>query len=273
MEEKKSGGLLVVVALLCLLIGGVGGYFVSVNYLNKGKNNNVSVSPNVNITTKQNDTNKVNVYSVTDPKVSNLIKNITYDSVMIECSENNIWYYAKDTSVKVSDIDSSMAFTMVSEYNDLNNDKKIGLDEIEKEIQKILGKDYKFDSTKSIEICSHNGYDSKTKTLVPAKNEQCGGTCAPQIVSPSYKMVKAVDTDGTLEIDVKVVFENNDNKVYSDYAKKNVIATYNDENEEYLDSQNKVLNRDEVLNKGSDYKFTFKLEDGNYVFVSSEPLK
>ena len=35
MDEKKSNGSLVVVALLCLLIGGVGGYFITTNYLNK----------------------------------------------------------------------------------------------------------------------------------------------------------------------------------------------------------------------------------------------
>lgn len=48
MEEKKSNGLVVVVALLCLLVGGVGGYFISFSYLNKNEANNQSNTSNEN---------------------------------------------------------------------------------------------------------------------------------------------------------------------------------------------------------------------------------
>lgn len=40
MEEKKNSGLLVVVAILCLLIGGVVGYFISNNYMKTNEANN-----------------------------------------------------------------------------------------------------------------------------------------------------------------------------------------------------------------------------------------
>lgn len=273
MEEKKSSGVVVVIALLCLLIGGAGGYFVCANYMNKSDTTSKNASTDKSTTINGNKTNdNVTVYSIADPKVANLIDNLTYSTVDYSCDQNTIWYYAKDKAVKASDIDSNRAFDMVKEYNDLNNDGKVTLDEIERAIQNILGKDYKFDSTKDIVVCSHVGYDSKTKSLLPPVYDTCGGACDPQVALPSYKLVKAVETNGILEINVKVVFEDG-NKIYSDYAKKNVIATYNSETDEYLDSNKKTMKLDDVLNKGSDYKFTFKLEDGNYIFVSAEPLK
>ena len=81
-------------------------------------------------------------------------------------------------------------------------------------------------------------------------------------------MVKAVDTDGILKIDVKVIFASLDegkDGMYSDYAKTNKIGTFEDNNQD--------VTRQALFEKGSDYQFTFKLEDGNYVFVSSEPVK
>ena len=57
MEEKKNTGVVVVlIALFCLLIGGVGGYFVSTNFWSKNESNNQNNTSNENTTNNQNQT-------------------------------------------------------------------------------------------------------------------------------------------------------------------------------------------------------------------------
>ncbi len=270
MEEKKSNGLVVVAIILSLIIGGIGGYFLTTNFLSKNEINNESNTSNENKTTEN---KNITVYSTADPKVSKLIDNliIAYDDIIMSCTVG-IWEFANDKKIETKDISSVDAFEMVDKYEDLNKDGKITSDEIEKSIQKILGKDFKFDSNVNIQKCGGASYDPKTKELYYG-SDQCGGDCGFRYSAmPFYKLVKAVDIDGILEIELKAIFENENKKIYSDYSKKNLIATYDEENNQFLNSKKEVISLDELLNKGSDYKFTFKSEDGNYVFVSSEPI-
>jgi len=124
-----------------------------------------------------------------------------------------------------------------------------------------LGKDYKFnpDSMKEKKGTCISYYYDKNKKQFVSQETACGGTCGPRT---SYIITKAVDTDGVLELDVRVIFAKageGTGSYYSDYNKTNEIGSF----ENYSNT---------LFEKGKKYKFTFKDEDGHYVFVSSEPV-
>ena len=199
-------------------------------------------------------------YAVTDEKVSKLIDNL--DVGILDDSCKTLEIYVNNKKVEAKDITIQKAYRIAESAEFFNSGKQsVSLDEFTKVVQKYLGKDYNFNPSDGMGKgqCMSYVYDASTKTF-NKQETACGGTCGPM---PSYKMIKAVDTDGVLKIDVKVIFASLDegkDGYYSDYAKTNKIGTFEDD-------------REALYDKGSNYQFTFKLEDGNYVFVSSEPVK
>ena len=125
-------------------------------------------------------------------------------------------------------------------------------------IKKYLGKDYQFNPEKvdyQDASCPQYYYNKDSKTF-KRQETVCGWTCGPRT---QYEITKATEANGILEIIIKVVFyKNNTLGYFGDYAKTNQI----------MNGIEGVI----PFEKGSTYKFTFKYEDGNYVFVSSEPV-
>ena len=181
------------------------------------------------------------------------------------CSPLDI--FVIDKKVVANDISNDMAWDIIMYDSSFEKGESISLDSVNSAIKKYLGKDYIFDpKSVNTNVCNgHYEYDETTKTynLIPIQGGGCGGSCGPKTV---YKIVKAVDTDGTLVLNVKVVFakyeEGSEYAYFSDYARTNGIGS------NLFDTDINTL-----FEKGADYLFTFKLEDGNYVFVSSEPAK
>ena len=256
-KKKNSIGWIILVIILmigCL----IGGYFINeLGLLSFNKDKEVKEEKKE--TKKEEKEPVVTIYAVTDEKVSKLIENINVGT-LDGC--NGFEDYANDKKVVANDITSQKAFRIAETAEFFNSGKEsISLDEFTKVVQKFLSKDYKFNPEDGMGKgkCMSYYYDASTKTF-NKQETACGGTCGPMT---SYKMVKAVDTDGVLKIDVKVIFASLDEGkmgYYSDYQKTNKIGSV-EEQIAYL------------YDKGSDYQFTFKLEDGNYVFVSSEPVK
>ena len=259
MEEKKNkkglGPGFMVILVVLFLVGGVLGFAASKLLDEPVKESNTEEKEKKEEKKEPVVTN----YAVTDEKVANLIKNIDVGALE-NC--NGFEDYANDKKVESKDVSSLKAYRIGErEFYD-SKKQSVSLDEFTKAIQKYLGKDYKYvpltDGDEK-DRCISYVYDESTKTY-KFQQTACGGTCGP---TTDYKLVKAVDTDGVLKLDVKVIFASyEDGKMgyYSDYSKTSKIGTF----EESIDP---------LYDKGSDYQFTFKLEDGNYVFVSSEPVK
>ena len=257
--KKKSpiGLIILIIILMCGCL--VGGYFINEKGLIKLGNEKETKEEKKKETKKEEKEPVVTNYAVTDEKVANLIRNIDVGALE-NC--NGFEDYASNKKVEAKDVSSIKAFRIAETAEFFNSGKQsITLDEFTKVVQKFLGKDYKFNPEDGMGKgkCMSYYYDASTKTF-NKQETACGGTCGP---ITNYKLVKAVDTDGVLKLDVKVIFASTDEGkmgYYSDYSKTNKIGTF----EEQIDP---------LYNKGSDYQFTFKLEDGNYVYVSSEPLK
>ena len=259
--EKKKNNLGIIILIIILVVGSlVGGYFIGANGListNKKSNDEVNDKNTNKDKEKEKEKEKepvVTEYDVTDEKVAKLIPNLVEGGFGCDAIEE----FISDGKVISNDIRGVRAFIMVQ-----RNFKKdeVTLDEYTKEVQKYLGKDYNFNP----DTIDYNGfycplykYDSITKKFVKQETA-CGGECGPHTL---YKIVKAVDTDGTLVLDVKVIF--------SKFGSANLYADYNrTKSLGYFDK----LDFNTVFDSGSTYKFTFKLEDSNYVFVSSELVK
>ena len=129
--------------------------------------------------------------------------------------------------------------------------------ETKKTIFRTKGKDYNIDPASldySTSNCMRFVYDTNTKTF-NKQETACGWTCGP--VSTRYLVTRAVENDGELTITMKVAFGDGESTFYKDSLHQNKLATYNEGYD--------VIPYEQAVS----YKFTFKLEDGNYVFVSS----
>lgn len=253
-EQKKKSPIGIIILMVVLMIGClVGGYFLNESGIfNKDKKDTEEKD-------KKDEKEPVVIeYDVTDEKVAKLIDHLTAGG--FECQV--LTTYANDKKVSVSDIAADRAYRIAESEIFNSSNESYTLEEISNIVKKYLGKDYKFNPVDQMgrKQCYQYYYDASSKKFIKQETA-CGGTCGPRT---SYKLIKAVDTDGTLVLNVKVVFAKYDTGTgfdfFSDYAATNGIGTASDD-----------LNT--LFDKGSDYVFTFKLEDGNYVFVSSEPAK
>lgn len=252
---KKKSPIGIIILVVVLMIGClVGGYFLNESgFFNKDKENTEEKDKK----DKKDDKEPVvTVYDVTDEKVSKLISNLSRG---LSCG--TVEEFVSSSKLEASSITNVRAYIIAS--NDYYREKKdtITLDEFTKTVKKYLGEDYNFDpNTLNLDdqYCPFYLYNSETKEFTKRQDIACGGECGP---STTYKIVKAVDTDGILKLDVKMVFGPKEgDKYYSDIERTNVIGTFGEDVEG-------------MYEKGSNYQFTFKLVDDYYAFVSSEPVK
>ena len=254
-EKKKSNSGLIILVVVLFVVCAIMGAFI---FVNKDKLTTPSTTKEESSKKTTNDSKckEQKVYDVTDESINKLIDTLTsgFDCAALE-------KYTNDKKVTVNDIDSNRAYEIVM-YTPEGWESKdtYSVDEMTKMIQKVLGKDYKFDPSKLKETkgaCISHYYDSGSKTFIHQETA-CGGTCGPHTLG---QIVKAVETDGVLELEQRVLFVDKDmTGFYSDFAKTNKVQEI--DNSSFL-----------PYKKGAKYKFTFKNEDGNYVFVSSEPVK
>lgn len=260
-ENKKSNLVIKIVVLIVLMVGCfTGGYFINDILKNDKSNENIEEQEETKDEQQEEKTPIVTNYEITDTKVANLIDNLLKGSFNYGGC-HGLEVFVNNNKVTTNDI-SNLAVYHIIEINEFYQKKdSFTLEEMNNAVKKYFGKDYVFNPNNinyKGQSCPQYNYDNNTKTF-NKQQTACGGTCGP---TSSYKLEKAVDTDGILELSIKVVFAStNEGKdgYYSDYQKTNKIGTFNDD-------------QDNLYSKGANYKFTFQLEDGNYVYVSSEPV-
>lgn len=181
-----------------------------------------------------------------------------------------VWNYFTDKKVTASDISNDLASAIVlnSLYNNgmaINRKATIFTkNQMATEIRKIFGKDYSYEH-KDIDICPSYKYDTTTETYTVGDG-QCNGACgAPN----KAKIVKAIKENDNIEIYVRVLFSSLNDSVstvyYKDVNKTQPVSVEKAGVVDYSIS-------DETFSEGSLYKMIFTLEDGNYIFTSSEPV-
>lgn len=250
-KEKKSNGVLVTVLIVFLLI-----VFTCFGYAAGGVRVTESVvkesSKEVKEKNESQSSSKVTVYETTDEKITSLLGTLFS---MPGCG-TGIETFINNSKVETKDVTNLQAYHMVQKNH--WNDEAISLDDFQKEVHKYLGKDYVFEATSvdyKGETCPIFNYDAASQTF-KKQETACGWTCGP--VGTHYLVTKAIEEDGMLKLTLRVVFGDDNSSFYADFNHSKLLDS--NVNEYTL----------VPYEKGSAYLVTYKLEDGNYVFVSSE---
>ena len=246
----------VFIVILFIAASFCAGYYVGANFKVDLKKGSIEKQKSNKI-----DDSLVTDYKVTDPKVASLIDNLA------KSTDSDCWSledFVNDRKITAAEISNTRAWTIA----EMNNYHTSGFSEIKekdaiKEVRKYLGQDYQFVPAQvkmELNPCLIYKYDSKLKAFLKVdESEECR-THICQAYSTVYKIVKATDINGNLDVTIKVLFAGKDSDVYySDYNRTNAVGR-GDTGAAFLI-------------KGADYKFKFKLVENNYVFVSSEPVK
>lgn len=245
----------VVIIILLIMLLGLGGYTAYDEFLREKP-------------IKQKNSEKVNVseeeyLETTDPLVLDAMNKIN-SALGYYCGTEK--EYMKNTKVTVQNITNELAYATVMAKLTSDTNTSIPATQVDKAIAETFGKNYQFEH-KTYNSCPAYTYDATTGYYNFAGAE-CGGTCGP---STEQKIVKARKKDKTLEIYERIIFAN------IDMTEGDKVAYCKDVDLQqivgYLSSSDIQYNQEEVqriVSKGSLYKITFNLEDGTYVFVSSE---
>jgi uncharacterized protein YjdB len=223
-------------------------------------------------------------YDPNDAKIKNLIDNLTVGTSPGTILELE---FCNNKKVEAKDISTERAVKIASVVANKDNRETLTVTEMKNIVKKYLGKNYELNMNEVPRSTGHCGvmyYYDENKGLFIRANGGCGST---MFYPTRYKIVKAQDTNGTLKLDVKVVYtiisESNLSSYtvnfYSDYEKTKLINSKSATEEpcqtiacaeERQQQYQASIEQDYKFDKGSTYQFTFKSENGNYVFVSSE---
>lgn len=268
MEEKKKNGNIIIIVLLVIVILGLGGYIVYDKVLNK-EEKNIVVDKKDKAEVKEEKVESLDIY---DDLVRGLVGKIT--RAMGVCSDFRE-VYLKDSVFTANDFSNEKAYLLAcgSMFEEIRGDvntgsgyKDFSAERLDKAIKAIFGNDYKFEH-KSYESFPAWKYDVNSKTY--KAQEATAGGCTSGPYSNIIKNSKALKIGDRIEIYQRVIFVNTSNgKGYSDSKKTKEITNLDRYGEfDAISEEN-----DENISKGTLYKLTFKEEDGEYVFVSSEPV-
>lgn len=245
----------IIIAMLFIIIIGLGGYLVYDKVIKKDTKSNQSTTQYI--------TEEKTYLDTIDQRVVEMMAKIE-NALDYQCGTDSV--YLTQKKVKVENLSNEFVYKTAMETLTQENKNTISAEKLEQAIKNTFGKNYKFEH-KTYNSCPSYTYDSVNKIYQLAQ-EGCGGTCGPNNIKEITKVIK---TKKTIEVYEKVIFTNaqtiegNQVPYYKENNLKELLGYlttddigYNEENEKKL------------LAQGSLYKFTFKLEDGNYVFLSSE---
>ena len=255
-KEKNKGGGKVIIGILIGLILGIGCGYLYFNIINpvdikSGETTTSKTEKNDNAVAPKEEIKVYDAYD--DVVVTNLEKFMNAENYF--CGTAHIYF--TNSKITAANIPNDLAYNTISgKY--FQDTTTISGDQIKKDVQEAFGKDYVYQGNDALAAgkqCSSHYYDAASNTY-PYQTTACGGTCGPNV--PIYVVTKATEDNGVLVLDLKVVFKDGEYDYFSDSAKTNrITASYDTA----------------ALKNGSKYRFTLKQEDGNYVFVSSEPIQ
>lgn len=265
MEKSQKKDIIkniLIVVLLCFVVG-LSGYVMYDKMLLNKSNQDVK-KENKDQEKKNEQEEEVITLSVSDPMIVEL-----YQTLKTGIDPCGIWNYFTKTKVEPGNITNNLAVSIavnqLSKKGIINKNNSGGnqftANQLDAEIDRIFGKNYTFQHANFFNFAYNANTGIYQETQVGF-----GGSCG---VSNLDKIVKAEKQGNTLTIYSRVLFhiEGTDaTNFYKDYDKTQVVTLDRDAN-------GYVVNSDSNYAKGSLYKMNFILEDGNYIFVSCEPVQ
>lgn len=272
-DKKTHTGVKVLVVLL-LMIGCLAlGYYLSnsgIVNIDLGKSDNKEVNDK---STKIDDKECEQALDITAGEVIDLY-NKMIEPEGYYCGFNKLYVDHKVTvnDLEARDISNLTLSALYKKYNRRDEGSTYTKDEMENVAKELFGKDFNYNHGTIENACPAFTYDEASQTYRIGVHG-CGGTCGPTGLK---KLVKAVKTTSGIDLYVRVIFiqdysnlsnfSSSDLKYYSDYAKTKEVQLERDYSGIPIDNMTNLA-------QGALYKISFELEDGNYVFKSSEEVK
>ena len=300
-ENKKSNNLLlwIIIILLIILIG-IGGVLVYTSYsddVNTNINNYVNENNKVEEDNNknedlENDTDKDEVIvenlNLNSDLINIIVKKIDFfnrgefNYTQIDDNDEKFGILYKNDKLLIKDLPAEIRMGYVVDNFDLETEAEYGgvndygvvkyiinNDKFKQKYFQLMGKDVNYEPVVYDYICPSPTIENGNIIFY---HGGCGGTWEPPLYKIFKKYTRAEKNNNEVYLYEKIAFVNinlvddsSEFDIYSDIEHTNLIA-------------NSVKNENEIfsskyINKFSEYKYTFKLEDGNYIFHSVEKVK
>lgn len=275
MIDDKNKIVIVSIVILVLIIFGLGGFIVYDKFFSK--NNNISDRANISDAFKGKSEN-IESLEISDPLVVGLLEKVTGGMNCKDYSE----LYLKDKKFSSGDFTNEEIYNLALNnlYNkivNLNTNPAIynpfTVDELNDEIERIVGKNYKF-KHKTYETCPIWNYNAVDKNYIVSSNPACGCTTGPY--HNIVKTVKVERDSNSIVVYQRVIFvDSATGKGYSDYKKNNeitdLVMSYTDLGGNLITTidENNLSN----FSKGALYRIVFEDQNNSYIFSFAEPIQ
>ncbi len=196
----------------------------------------------------------------TNEAVQNIMENIT-TGVGAPCGLGS--NYFSTNKVSVSDISHEILFRIAVKQI-VGDDYRVtfSLDSVKAKIKNTFGSRVQFNA-QTYDIIPKYNYNYDTASYEYQNDKGIEKVCTGD--KTVFRVVKAMKTGNTLEVQVRVIFNKN-GLYYSDPSSNNQLT-----NLEKIGNQ--ISLADSNMRQGSLYKMIFNKENNHYIFVSSELIR
>jgi len=263
---------LIIIILLLILVG-IGGYWLYDKLTFDENNNSDSNIEDKQEPTTENkkpteDTNNEKTLNTNDQTVIELYNNVNVFEASFMGNYNNYLY--KYDSISVNELPNDViVFMGIQNIKNDNNSSnlKFSAQEVKKGINNVFGNINYTDVSTDSSSCENYVYNEVSKNFTLGESG-CGGAYVPVKVD---KLLSATKYNDRIEIVAAVVF----GKSAGTEQPEGTYNYYSDVNYNNLLTTNDVSSFDinNYIDKTSQYKYTFKLENGNYYFKSIEKIQ
>lgn len=287
MDKSNNGKIILgfVIGLLVMAVIGMAGYIIYDKNNNKVNDNN-QLENNNNINDENNSSIKEEIkvedLNINSDLINMIIKKISYfNTIEFTHSEmgksGNLFgiLYKKD-KLLIKDLPADIRMDYVISSFDLENEAEfdgvnkytIYNDKFKEKYIELMGKNVNLELVSYDWKCPNPTFEDDNIIIMMG----CGGTWGPAYqIYKKYIRAEKVNNEIYLYEKIAVVDQNsldefNKLDVYSDLEHNNLVANNVEETEKEIFSS-------KYIDKYLEYKYTFKLEDGNYIFYSIEKIK
>ena len=265
-QKGSSGGWHIAVIIFIVVLLMTGGYFLYTKV----------ITPKIDEINKEKEVERREI-SEEDDDFSRVVSLDVDSDIIVKLMKYVDRNFLNEDKLKVSDISSQVVFVksiplVIEKYGETSVTGK----EFNDVVSSMYGFSYPFkNESYTSELCVEYQYDEENDKYQYVGNSYCDNTCLVPGGEDLIKAVKAERNSDVITITARVLFfkamETDDGyraKYYSNYAMTQEVSDLSVSGEYDLAS-----NTTDNLSKGALYKLTYQMDQGNYVFVSSEVME
>lgn len=264
-QKGSSGGWHIAVIIFIVVLLMTGGYFLYTKV----------ITPKIDEINKEKEVERREISE--DDDFSRVVSLDVDSDIIVKLMKYVDRNFLNEDKLKVSDISSQVVFVksiplVIEKYGETSVTGK----EFNDVVSSMYGFSYPFkNESYTSELCVEYQYDEENDKYQYVGNSYCDNTSLVPGGEDLIKAVKAERNSDVITITARVLFfkamETDDGyraKYYSNYAMTQEVSDLSVSGEYDLAS-----NTTDNLSKGALYKLTYQMDQGNYVFVSSEVME